>query len=359
MKNVLPVNLSGRSYDIVISGGLIEKTGQYVQELKLGKKVLLVSNPTVMNLYGETVQRSLREAGFKVTAAEVPDGEEAKSLLQAEKLYDVMFDAGLDRQSPVIALGGGVVGDLAGFVAATYMRGVPFIQIPTTLLSQVDSSVGGKVAVNHPQGKNIIGAFYQPKLVLADTNTLNTLDKRDVLSGLAEVIKAAIIKDAKFFSWLEENINQVLELKPDSLAFIIEKSCGIKVKVVEEDETEQGQRAILNYGHTIGHAVETLNGYGNYRHGEAVAIGMVVEAYLAQELDLIDIEVVRRIESFIKKAGLPTEIPTGMHQDDIIASMYKDKKTVGGALTFALIKEIGNAVIKNNVPEEGIRVMFN
>ncbi|MBM7854059.1 3-dehydroquinate synthase [Desulfohalotomaculum tongense] len=354
MKTVLPVNLSGKSYHIIIGADLLPQIGAFLQPLKLGSKVLLATNPTVMSLYGKTVQRSLQQAGFKVTVAEVPEGEEAKSLEQAGVLYDVMFNAGLDRKSPVIALGGGVVGDLAGFAAATYMRGVPFIQVPTTLLAQVDSSVGGKVAVNHPRGKNIIGAFYQPQLVLTDTKTLSTLDKRDVLSGLAEVIKAAVIRDERFFNWLEENIDRVLALEEAALNRIIETSCQIKARVVEEDETEQGVRAVLNYGHTVGHGVETLSGYGTYRHGEAVAMGMVAEARIAKELGLINRDVVQRIETLIARTGLPTQLPGDLSPAELMASMYKDKKVLDDTLTFALISNIGEAVIKKDVPEEVI-----
>ncbi|WP_031514924.1 3-dehydroquinate synthase [Desulfofalx alkaliphila] len=359
MNTVLPVNLGGRSYDIIIGPGLHQGIGDLLAPLNIGKKVLLVNNPRVGRLYRQTVEQALQQRGYGVTVAEVPDSEEAKSIQQAARLYDVMFDAAMDRNSAVLALGGGVVGDLAGFVAATYMRGVPFVQIPTTLLAMVDSSVGGKVAVNHPQGKNIIGAFYQPKLVLADTDTLASLDKRDVLSGLAEVIKAALIKDADFFNWLEENIHRVLALETQSLQKIIELSCRIKARVVESDETEQGLRAILNYGHTVGHGIETLSGYGIYRHGEAVAMGMVAEARLALQLGLLTEADVERIEKLLENCGLPTAVPKGINARHLLASMYKDKKVLDGLLTFALPDGIGRAVIKRDIPEQLILNTFN
>lgn len=357
LTTVLSVNLAatGQSrtakYDIVIGTDLLPQTGAFLQPLNLGHKVLVITNSAVRKLHGKAVEESLRQSGYKVQVAEVPDSEEAKTPDQATKLYDVMFNAGMDRNSPVLALGGGVVGDLSGFVAATYMRGVPFVQIPTTLLAQVDSSVGGKVAVNHPQGKNIIGAFYQPKLVLTDTGTLNTLDQRDVLSGLAEVIKVAIIKDAVFFEWLENNTSRVLALEPAALKYVIETSCRIKALVVEADETEQGVRAILNYGHTVGHALETLAGYGAYRHGEAVAVGMAVEANISQKLGLIATNIAYRVKSLLAKFGLPVALPL-LDAQELISLMYKDKKVFNDTLTLALINNIGQAIIKQDVPEE-------
>lgn len=346
------MGLADRSYDIVIGEQLQSQLADFLKPLCLGKKLLLVTNPPVKHLYGRTVEQSLHKSGYEVTAVEVPDSEQAKSLDQAQKLYDIMYQLGFDRQSAVLALGGGVVGDLAGFVAATYMRGVALVQIPTTLLAQVDSSVGGKVAINHPKGKNIIGAFYQPKLVLSDTDTLKTLNKRDVLSGLAEVIKTAIIMDGDFFRWLEVNINQVLQLESTAVAKIVEKSCQIKAQIVEADEKEQGQRAILNYGHTVGHAVEMLSGYDTYRHGEAVAIGMVAEANIALELGLISAEVVKEIKGLLERSGLPTEIPDCLQPTEIIAAMYKDKKVFNGALTITMIKDIGQALLVNGVAED-------
>lgn len=357
----IPVRLAGRSYRILIGAGLLDGLGACLKEIIPGRKVLLVTNPAVRLLYGERAEKSLAEAGFEVVPAEVPDGEEAKSLAMAGALYDRAYTAGLDRQSPVIALGGGIVGDLAGFVAATYMRGVPFVQVPTTLLAQVDSSVGGKVAVNHPRGKNIIGAFYQPKLVLADIRLLATLDRRELRAGLAEVIKYGVIADADFFCWLESNLERVLSLEEEALLRAVAVSCRIKARIVEEDETEQGRRAILNFGHTFGHAVEVLTGYG-IRHGEAVAVGMVQEAKLAVMLGIFPEEEAVRIEHLVKKAGLPADVPLAVfsppaahYGGEFFNLLKRDKKALTGLYTFALPLKIGHADIFRDVPEEKIK----
>ncbi|MGQ9824367.1 MAG: 3-dehydroquinate synthase [Desulfotomaculales bacterium] len=357
----IPVRLAGRSYRILIGAGLLDGLGACLKEIIPGRKALLVTNPAVRLLYGERAEKSLAEAGFEVVPAEVPDGEEAKSLAMAGALYDRAYTAGLDRQSPVIALGGGIVGDLAGFVAATYMRGVPFVQVPTTLLAQVDSSVGGKVAVNHPRGKNIIGAFYQPKLVLADTSVLATLDRRELRAGLAEVIKYGVIADADFFCWLESNLERVLSLEEEALLRAVAVSCRIKARIVEEDETEQGRRAILNFGHTVGHAVEVLTGYG-IRHGEAVAVGMVQEARLAVMLGVFPEEEAVRIEHLVKKAGLPATktLPASNGAKDNFAAevldlLRRDKKTLAGRFVFALPVKIGKVEVFIDVPAEKVR----
>lgn len=352
MQTVLPVNLAERSYNIVIGWDLHRQVAEYLKPLGLSTKLLVVTNPTVGKLYLQTLLQSLKAGGYQVLVIEVPDSERAKTLEQVSELYNAMFDFGLDRNSGVLALGGGVVGDLTGFAAATYMRGVPFIQIPTTLLAQVDSSVGGKVAVNHPRGKNIIGAFYQPKLVLADINTLSTLKQRDVLSGLAEVIKSAIISDEAFFNWLKGNIAQVLALEKKALVYIVEASCRIKAEVVAADEVEQGLRAILNFGHTVGHALEMLTGYGSLRHGEAVAIGMVTEARIAEMLGLISTAERQQIKELIAAAGLPTVIPASLKPQQILAAMYKDKKVIDERLNLALIDRIGHGILfKDTAPE--------
>ncbi|WP_347487667.1 3-dehydroquinate synthase [Desulfoscipio sp. XC116] len=348
------INLGNRSYRIIIGSGLLDQTGDLLAGLSLGRKVLLVTNNTVGRLYAERVVGGLVRAGLKVIRAEVPDGEQYKSLSSAEVLYDRAFAAGLDRRSPVVALGGGVVGDLAGFVAATYMRGVPFIQIPTTLLAQVDSSVGGKVAVNHPRGKNIIGAFYQPALVISDTATLSTLAGREIQSGLAEVIKYGIIGDAAFFAWLEKNMQQVLALEPGALAHVVEQSCLNKARVVEQDETEQGTRAILNLGHTAGHAIEALAGYGRYSHGEAVAMGTAAAVHLAVDLGVLSREAAHSIINLLQRAGLPITVPAELADSELITAMYGDKKTVGGAITFIVPVGIGRAAIRPDTSEEQI-----
>ena len=355
MKEV-KINLGQRAYQIMVGEGLLEQAGKPVSGLLGSHKALLVTNPTVGALYAERVKASLEQSGIEAIIAEVPDGEEYKTLQSAEMLYDRAFSAGLDRHCPVLALGGGVVGDLAGFVAATYMRGVPFVQLPTTLLAQVDSSVGGKVAVNHPRGKNIIGAFYQPGLVLTDPVSLRTLDAGEIRSGLAEVIKYGIISDTAFFEWLETNIERVLALEAEAITYIIEQSCINKARVVEDDETEQGNRAILNLGHTVGHAIEAIAGYGRYRHGEAVAIGTAVAARLAVQLGLLQESEETRIKKLLKRAGLPVEIPENLAADEMIRFMYGDKKNFGGQINYVLPIKIGRAVVYKNMPEEKIKM---
>lgn len=355
----IDVALGSRSYPIYIAGGLLNNLGAYLSEMPLGKKVLLVTDTNVDSLYGDKVRNLLEQAGFQVAVVRVTAGENAKTLEQAAGLYDTAFNHGLDRTCPVVALGGGVVGDLSGFVAATYMRGVPFVQVPTTLLAQVDSSVGGKVAVNHPRGKNIIGAFYQPKMVLIDVDTLQTLNARELRAGLAEVIKYGIIWDKEFFAWLEENSSRVLHLETAALEYVIETCCKIKVAVVEQDETEQGRRAILNYGHTIGHAIESLSGYGTYLHGEAVAIGMIIEARLARNRNLLTDDEVTRIIQLLSQVQLPVSVPRELTAKDMIKSMYTDKKVTESKLTFALPVSIGYCKVFQGLSESEIEQVLS
>jgi len=355
----LEVMLGSRSYQIMIGSGLLPEVGELVGDLVPGRRALVVSDETVFGLYGGTLEDSLKGAGFEVEAALVPPGEEHKTLAWTGQLYERAFEAGLDRFCPVIALGGGVVGDLAGFAAATYMRGVPFVQLPTTLLAQVDSSVGGKVAVNHPRGKNAIGAFYQPVLVASDVDTLASLPARQVRSGLAEVIKYGVIWDEKFFAWLEENVDRLLNKEVETMVHAVSESCRIKAQVVEEDETERGLRAILNFGHTVGHALEAAAGYGTYTHGEAVAAGMAAEARLALKSGLLAPRDYRRLIALLKRAGLPAELPGGVSPERIVSYMWRDKKVKGGRLTFVLPSRIGKAVIKAGVSEgEVLRYCF-
>jgi len=332
--------------------------GDCLKKLPVGKNTLLITNGTVRNLYGPDAEKSLKEAGFEVTFGEIGDGEQHKTLATAERLYDLAFDKEIDRKSAVVVLGGGVTGDVGGFVAATYLRGVPFVQVPTTLLAQVDSSVGGKVAVNHPRGKNIIGVFYQPGFVLADVDLLKTLPPRELRSGLAEVIKYGVIWSADFFAWLEENIETLLAGNTEAFIHIVRESCRIKAKVVEKDETEGGLRAILNYGHTVGHAVEALSGYGKYTHGEAVGLGMVSAARLAVSLGLLDASDLGRIEALIRRAGLALELPDYLAAKDLIRCFHHDKKTAGGRLTFILPLSIGRVSINNNLSDDLIEQFF-
>lgn len=356
---IIKVDLGDRSYPIYIGAGIVSELGNCLKKLPVGKNTLLITNSTVRNLYGPDAEKSLKEAGFLVTFGEIGDGEQNKTLATAGRLYDLAFDKGIDRRSPVVVLGGGVTGDVAGFVAATYLRGVPFIQVPTTLLAQVDSSVGGKVAVNHPRGKNIIGVFYQPGFVLADVALLKTLPPRELRSGLAEVIKYGVIWSADFFAWLEENIETLLAGDTEALIRVVQESCRIKAKVVEKDETEGGLRAILNYGHTVGHAVEALTGYGKYTHGEAVGIGMVSAARLAVALGLLNASDLSRIEVLIRRAGLALELPDNLAPKDLINSFYHDKKAAGGRLTFVLPLSIGKVSINKNLSDEIIEKFFN
>lgn len=346
------IDLGSRSYTIHIGRGLLGSVGKIISEKFGSARVMVVTNPTVGRLYGKIVTEGLEGAGISPVMAQIPDGEEYKALSTAERLYDLAYTNELDRKTPVIALGGGVVGDLAGFVAATYLRGVPFVQVPTTLLAQVDSSVGGKVAVNHPRGKNIIGAFYQPSVVVADIATLGTLDRREIRSGMAEVIKYGVIADGQFFGWLEENIEKAMDLEPGVMEEIITVSCRIKAAVVQEDETEQGKRAVLNYGHTVGHAVESLTGYSAYRHGEAVAVGMAAAARMAEKMGLIDSGDRLRLESLLTRAGLPVEVPRDLDRREMMQSIRRDKKVVFSRLTFVLPQSFGSVRIVRDVDED-------
>lgn len=345
------VNLGVKSYPIYIGENILHEIGVYVKGLGVGPKVMVVTNPTVHSLYGQVVIDSLTDAGFEVFLGEVPDGEKYKSMDSAQHLYDIAFESNLDRSSAIIALGGGVIGDLAGFVASTYMRGIPFIQVPTTLLAQVDSSVGGKVAVNHPKGKNIIGAFYQPRMVFADIKTLSTLAEREFKAGMAEVIKYGVIWDSDFFDYLEKHYTDIRNLNSESVSHIVEKSCSIKAHVVEQDETEESIRAILNYGHTFGHALEALTNYKNYVHGEAVAIGMVIAADVSLGLGKLDSADRDRIETLVSTYGLPVKYPE-INIDDIIESMGHDKKVKAGKVRYILPDKIGRVSIVTDIPHQ-------
>ncbi|MEW6193306.1 MAG: 3-dehydroquinate synthase [Bacillota bacterium] len=352
------VELGPRSYPIYVASGCLGKLGRIAQQHLTGRRMLVVTNPVVAGLYGEAVKRSLAEAGFQVGEAQIPDGEEYKTLATVAGLYDAAFTGGLERGDAVLALGGGVVGDIAGFLAATYMRGVPFVQVPTTLLAQVDSSVGGKVGVNHPGGKNLIGAFYQPRFVLIDPDTLATLPSREVRAGLAEVIKYGVISDAGFFSWLEANIDRLLNLEPAALEHAIAASCRIKAAVVSADETETGLRAILNFGHTVGHALEAVTGYQRFVHGEAVAIGMVAAARLAVRLGYFEPPGAERITGLVLRAGLPAEVPAGVVPGALLEAMRRDKKVVANRLTFVLPEAIGRVrVVRGVAAEEVLAVL--
>ncbi|MHB8169959.1 MAG: 3-dehydroquinate synthase [Thermincolia bacterium] len=352
------VNLAENSYPILLGEHILPQLGVNLKGLAsqgtIGNNVLLVTNPTVNHLFGQAVSTGLREAGFTVTTVEIPDGEEYKTMETAAQVYDAAFDAQLDRKSVVVALGGGVVGDLAGFVASTFMRGVNLVQVPTTLLAQVDSSVGGKVAVNHPKGKNIIGSFYQPKLVFIDIATLRSLPQREIQTGLAEVIKYGVIWDQKFFQYLVDNTEAIKNLTTQHLLHLVQTSCTIKARVVELDEKEANLRAILNFGHTFGHALEALTNYKLYRHGEAVAIGMVSASRIATAIALLESGAKDAIEELIKAFGLPTDF-RDLQVDEIMDKMLYDKKTQAGRVNFIIPETIGKVRITSDVPQEIIR----
>ncbi|HBE92240.1 MAG TPA: 3-dehydroquinate synthase, partial [Gammaproteobacteria bacterium] len=307
------------------------------------QQVMVVSNETVAPLYMESILKTLY--GYEVNTHILPDGEEFKSMQMLDGIFDALLKVPCDRQTTLIALGGGVVGDITGFAAACYQRGVPFIQVPTTLLAQVDSSVGGKTAVNHPRGKNMIGAFYQPRCVIADTDSLNTLDDRQLSAGLAEVIKYGLIRDPEFFSWLEMNMDALIDRNPAALSYCIERSCQNKAEVVVEDEHESGVRALLNLGHTFGHAIEAGMGYGQWLHGEAVATGMLMAADLSRRSGWLTDEDVYRTGVLLKRAGLPVVPPSALRPQQYLELMKVDKKVQQGHVRLVLLKSIGEAFI--------------
>ncbi|MDR3565097.1 MAG: 3-dehydroquinate synthase [Negativicutes bacterium] len=351
------VDLPNGRYTIYIEPTGIDRLGVLVKQLKLADRALVVTDDHVGALYGRQVLRSLGEAGIEAELESVLPGEGAKDLTVAMKLYTKAIAMELDRKSPIIALGGGVVGDLAGFVAATYMRGVPFIQVPTSLLAQVDSSVGGKVAVNHPMGKNLIGAFYQPRLVIADTGVLKTLPARELATGLAEVAKHAIIAAPDFLQYLEDNHRGILAQDPEAMTKIIQRSCEIKASVVEQDEKETHLRMMLNFGHTIAHGVEASRGYGVYTHGEAVAIGMHGAALISRYLGLCSSDTVEAVQSILRRFNLPLTAKD-CQPDELLSFFARDKKRIDGAINWVLIKAIGQVVISNQVPEDIIRTVL-
>ena len=332
--------LGPRSYDIHIQEGLLQETGQYLRNIGLSGRVVVVTNPKVRRLYGGVIGKSLKQAEFRPLYIVVPDGERAKTLNWASKIVDQLVELRFERSDVLLALGGGVIGDIAGFAASMYLRGIPFIQVATTLVAQVDSSVGGKTGVNHRLGKNLIGAFYQPKMVLMDTRTLQTLPKREWVAGLAEVIKYGMIYDRAFFQYLEDHLEEILKIESHTVQYLVKRCCEIKAEVVAKDERESGLRRILNYGHTVGHALESLGGYRKLIHGEAVAIGMVQEAELAHTLGICAPSVVKRQREIVKRAGLSDQLPKVKFPDFWIA-MQHDKKVVKGEIHCVVPKAIG------------------
>ena len=344
MLQKINVSLADRSYPILFGSGHLDFLGAELKQLDFPQRIALISNPTVDSFYGQVVEGTLVSSGFNPLKLNVPDGEKYKSLATLESIFDFLIKNGFDRGCGLIALGGGVVGDMAGFAAAIFLRGIPYVQIPTTLLSQVDSSVGGKTAVNHSLGKNLIGAFYQPEMVMIDIDVLNTLEPREVSAGLAEVVKYGVIRDAEFFCWLEDNVAQLRDRHPETLIHAIKKSCQIKADIVAVDEREGSIRAFLNYGHTFGHAIENLSGYGQWKHGEAVSIGMVVAAKISAQQGLCSQKDVDRIAKLLLKLDLPIE-PPNFSLDEYIVSMQRDKKVKQGHLTLVLNQGIGDVVL--------------
>ena len=349
---MLNVDLGDRSYPIHIAEGLLGNA-DLIRPFIAGQQVMVISNETVAPLYLDVLVDSL--SGLQVYSHILPDGEEYKNLDVLDGIFDALLRVPCDRQTTMIALGGGVVGDITGFAAACYQRGVPFIQIPTTLLAQVDSSVGGKTAVNHPRGKNMIGAFYQPRCVIADISTLNTLDDRQLSAGLAEVIKYGLIRDLDFFAWLEKNMDRLRQRDPLALAEAIRRSCENKAEVVAEDELEGGVRALLNLGHTFGHAIEAGMGYGNWLHGEAVAPGMLMAADLSYRSGWISREAVQRIGKLLQQAGLPVEPPAELDIERYLRLMKVDKKVMDGRIRLVLLKAIGSAFVSDDYDADLLR----
>jgi 3-dehydroquinate synthase len=363
MSDIVPLTITtpAGSYPILVGPGLLAELPDQLAALGLRGSLWLIADAAVYPHYGPGVEGALRAAGYRVEGLAVPSGEGSKDLAVVSRLYDWMIGGGVERRDIVLALGGGVVGDLAGFVAATMLRGIAFVQLPTTLLAMVDSALGGKTGVNHPLGKNLIGAFHQPRLVLSDTNTLATLPPRELRAGWAETIKHGVIRDAGLFEDLEKWRLEIRDWRSDlpniqsPITNLIRRAAKVKVDIVNADERETGERMLLNYGHTLGHAVEAAAGYGTLLHGEAVAIGMHLEAVLAARLGMVGAAVVERQRSLLHAYGLPTTIPDGMEVDDILDRSLRDKKVRAGKIRWALPTGIGGATVRDDVPPKLVR----
>ena len=353
METKVNVDLGTRSYDIVIGQCLLRHLGDYCEKLKLGKRCLVITDSNVEAHYASACLKSLEIAGIDVALAVIPAGEESKSHDSLIDMYDHALAHHLDRHSFIVALGGGVVGDLAGYTAAAYLRGIPFVQVPTTLLAMVDSAVGGKTGINMPQGKNLIGAFHQPALVLADLELLKTLPPREFSAGMAEVVKYGVIYDEVFFAWLEENLEAIQALDANALTHVVQRSCEIKAEVVNQDEREGGLRAILNYGHTLGHALEQVTAYGHFLHGEAIAIGMVYASRLSEKLRGLEPAATERQIELFKRLSLPVEAQD-MDWDELRSAMSIDKKSIGSIPRFVLADKIGLVTFGREVSEEDL-----
>ncbi|PZP56216.1 MAG: 3-dehydroquinate synthase [Azospira oryzae] len=352
----LNVALGERSYPIHVGSGLLTDP-RWFAALAPARRAAVVTNTTVGPLYLARLRQTLEALGIACVEIVIPDGEAFKNWETLHRIFDALLAHRCERSTPILALGGGVVGDIAGFAAATYQRGVPFYQVPTTLLAQVDSSVGGKTAINHPLGKNMIGAFYQPGAVIADTDTLGTLPERELKAGMAEVIKYGLIRDAEFFDWLEANMERLLARDDEMLGFAIVRSCANKAQIVAADEREAGVRALLNLGHTFGHAIETGLGYGEWLHGEAVAAGTVLAAEVSARLGLLPREHLERLVALYRRAGLPTRAPD-LGTERYLALMGHDKKVQEGKIRFVLLKRIGEAFVSADVPQAVLAQAF-
>lgn len=361
MKSVITVGIPQQPYEVAIASHGLEHLGTWMQPLNLGKKVLLVSNPMIFRQYGDAILSSLTASGFQVASCILPAGERYKTLASIQKIYDAALAHRLERSSTIVTLGGGVIGDMAGFAAATWLRGINFVQVPTSLLAMVDASIGGKTGVNHPHGKNLIGAFHQPRLVLIDPQVLSTLPAREFRAGMAEVIKYGVIWDADLFEQLEaaKRLDQRRYISEELLQAILTRSCQAKAHVVSQDEKEAGLRAILNYGHTIGHAVESLTGYRVVNHGEGVAIGMVAAGQIAVELGLWESASAERQQVLLEKTGLPTKLPIGLETEAILEALQTDKKVQSGKVRFVLPTKIGAAIVTDQANDQVIRKVLS
>lgn len=350
---LVQVAAQSASYPILIGERLLEREDVLAGYIR-SSRTAVVTNTTVARLYLARLQAALNRAAIEVVPVIIADGEEHKNWQTLNAIFDVLLQSRCERSTPVIALGGGVVGDVAGFAAATYQRGVPFVQMPTTLLAQVDSAVGGKTAINHPLGKNMIGAFYQPNVVLSDLSALVTLPDRELSAGLAEVVKYGLIMDTEFLAWLEENMERLLRRDPDALGHAVQRSCENKARIVGRDEREAAQRALLNLGHTFGHAIEAALGYGRWLHGEAVAAGMVLAARLSERIGHLQRYDVERIEALLERARLPV-VPPGLGAERYLELMAHDKKVQGGKIRLVLLKRLGEAYLADSYPEGQLR----
>jgi len=342
------VNLGERSYTIYIGFSHLQRLPHFLKNVNTFDRVLVVSNTTVGELYADQLIDLLNDGGFAPELLLLPDGERYKDITTVRTIWDLLVENNFPRQTTLIALGGGVIGDMAGFAAATYMRGIPYVQMPTSLLAMVDASVGGKVAVNHPVSKNLIGSFYQPRLVFINLEYLKTLPPEEMRAGFAEVIKYGIIRDAAFFEYLEKEVDTIYSLEPESLERVVATSCRIKADIVEQDERESGIRAILNFGHTIGHAVESLTRYRVFKHGEAVALGMVAAARIAERMGMLSADRVQRIQNLVARAALPHRFKD-LEPGDILERVRKDKKVTGGRVRYILPQDLGKVIIADNV----------